>query len=1085
MFTKTFVKQFEQITAEYQIAAAPGGAYKPSQLSQETGEIAGLATGIGLQILGISITPALMSKAGKHTSALIYERIKGPNYRTKAKTLTETMRPITDRRKILSEAAGEVFQNFQYQFTKVTDKDDNEYRAIEKLAIDAAKRAIKYVSKQKLKVQFTTDLVTQGVILGRLVKDVIDKVQQMTVSGPAHSVKFDGKMVSTSVLFENVGLVCMNEEMTEKHWYYKKIYGKPRAEYGYRHMFQWELKTTSFKNEYAEVKEPKNAHEYNLKAKCESMEQIVREIYKKEDTLKRVDYTVNTIKTTVENIFDVLQNQSKLQKDPVRFNMTEPVKSFTGRTEELQIIHEALQSANELVVVTQVATISGLGGIGKSELARQYAFQHSKHYNYNLIWINSETPEEIRECFKKLAKCLKINVEESVFGKIQERNIEFIVSDVYSWFINKSIFIFDNVEDYSHINEFLPKSLSPQHVKPKVLITTRIQMWDAGDEGEFKVISLSEFSPLEAVEYVKKRLGEKFVDMDEDMIDLAELLQYFPLALKQATAYIYLEYKKLAKRYFNKSYSIRDYLDLYKDKTKELLDFQPKQDTPSRYNKTILTTWNVTLETIKNIENIGDLALKIIRFLAYLSPDKVDALVFFKTMEGEEKMWDAIELLQKYSMINLTKGIVSIHRLVQEALRYKVRMEDKEEEVIENILKLVNWTDISKEDKTHATTLWSYVGLYPKLVENFYFTYTYGHNKNTPLHLMAGAGNLSIVKLLIENGADINAKDSYGIWTPLYSAVAGNHLEIAKYLVDKGAEINIKNDLAQWTPIYGAAEEGNFEIVKFLVDKGVEINVPNSSSRWPPIYGAARAGHLAIVKYLVEKGAEINVTDDSKPWTPLYGAAEGGNLSIVKFLVENGADVNADSGKWPPLYGAAKWGHFGIVKFLVEKGADVNFIEESGRCSPLYAAAEGGDIDIVKFLVEKGAEINVKDDSIPCTPICAAAEEGNLEVVKFLVEKGAEFNFTNASRKFPPICMAAGSGNLDIVRFLVDKGADVNVLHWRENWTPLFTAASRGYFQIVKVLVENGADINKCSVISETAKRGYSEIVDYLLKNSV
>jgi hypothetical protein len=154
-----------------------------------------------------------------------------------------------------------------------------------------------------------------------------------------------------------------------------------------------------------------------------------------------------------------------------------------------------------------MATVSGAGGIGKSELARKYAYIRRKDFDDNIAWINAETQESLRKSFIMLSKDLRIPVTEKREGK--ERDIKSIVKDVYKYCTNvESLFIFDNAEKYKDISEFLPSSVSlpPDDKKPYVLITSRNQDWEVREEGKIEVIKLSEFTPEEAVDYIKKTL---------------------------------------------------------------------------------------------------------------------------------------------------------------------------------------------------------------------------------------------------------------------------------------------------------------------------------------------------------------------------------------------------------------------------------------------------------------------------------------------------------------------------------------------------------------------------------------------------
>ena len=85
------------------------------------------------------------------------------------------------------------------------------------------------------------------------------------------------------------------------------------------------------------------------------------------------------------------------------FDVREPVETFTGRTEELDELRKLIQRKDKLTVISQTISISGLGGIGKSELARKYVHEYSQEYDGNVIWINAESFATIVESFQRLA----------------------------------------------------------------------------------------------------------------------------------------------------------------------------------------------------------------------------------------------------------------------------------------------------------------------------------------------------------------------------------------------------------------------------------------------------------------------------------------------------------------------------------------------------------------------------------------------------------------------------------------------------------------------------------------------------------
>jgi len=148
-------------------------------------------------------------------------------------------------------------------------------------------------------------------------------------------------------------------------------------------------------------------------------------------------------------------------------------------------------------------------------------------------------------------------------------------------------------------------------------------------------------------------------------------------------------------------------------------------------------------------------------------------------------------------------------------------------------------------------------------------------------------GNEGMVKVLLEDGADINAANE-DRETPLYQASSEGHVEVIKLLLEKGADIQIANIWGD-TPLHQAWK---VEIVKLLLKKGADINAADKD-RETPLHQASSRGKVEIVKLLLEKGADINVVD-LHGRTPLYWASDSGLPNVVKLLHEKGADINVD-----------------------------------------------------------------------------------------------------------------------------------------------------------------------------------------------
>ncbi|KAJ6439191.1 Serine/threonine-protein phosphatase 6 regulatory ankyrin repeat subunit A [Purpureocillium lavendulum] len=178
-------------------------------------------------------------------------------------------------------------------------------------------------------------------------------------------------------------------------------------------------------------------------------------------------------------------------------------------------------------------------------------------------------------------------------------------------------------------------------------------------------------------------------------------------------------------------------------------------------------------------------------------------------------------------------------------------------------------------------------------------------------------------------------------------AAKNGHETVVQVLVEKGADINANGRYGR-TPLSWAAEDGHEAVVRLLVEKGADIDAKGRYGL-TPLLGAAENGHEAVVRLLVEKGGDINAKGEDGQ-TPLSGAAENGHEAVVRLLVEKGADIDAE-GRYGlmPLSWAAAGGHEAVVRLLVEKGADINANGEDGR-TPLWRAAAGGHEAVVRLL---------------------------------------------------------------------------------------------------------------------------------------
>ncbi len=334
-------------------------------------------------------------------------------------------------------------------------------------------------------------------------------------------------------------------------------------------------------------------------------------------------------------------------------------------------------------------------------------------------------------------------------------------------------------------------------------------------------------------------------------------------------------------------------------------------------------------------------------------------------------------------------------------------------------------------------------------------------NYRTPLHWAAMEGHRDIVELLLAHDAGVNT----GRITALHYAAKKGHKEIAELLIANGADVNAKNREGQ-TPVDVAVVRNRSDLVKLLIEKGADIS----------LHTAARLGDLAIVKSLIEEMADINAKDTSGQ-TSLHYAAEYGRKDIAELLIANGANVNAkDKDGNTPGHVALGKNNRSTLELLIAKGA--NF-------TSIHLSAYQGDLDEVRSFIDKGVDVNAKNKSGE-TPLHKAAIRGHKDVVELLIDNAANINATE-QRNYTPVHYAVWSWNTETAELIIEKGADVQAKD-RWGWTPLHYAASGDNRGMAELLIAKGADVNAKDSSGETAlsvakEKGHTEIVELLRKH--
>lgn len=276
---------------------------------------------------------------------------------------------------------------------------------------------------------------------------------------------------------------------------------------------------------------------------------------------------------------------------------------------------------------------------------------------------------------------------------------------------------------------------------------------------------------------------------------------------------------------------------------------------------------------------------------------------------------------------------------------------------------------------------------------------------NAALHKAIVAGDLGRMKMILDEGAEPNAKDSEGTPALMNAALyaSASHMKV---LMDRGADVNARNGMEATALIWAAGDAAK---ARLLMDRGADVNAQSKLGRTPLMVAASVAGNWSTVKLLLAKGARVDVKDNVEPipvvpvgggkGTALIDACRTGDLETVRMLLDAGAEVNAtDSRNGSALSEAVMYGRRELVKLLLAKGADPTGRVTALKFPYLTLAAMRGDVEIARMLLKHGAAVNVTDAS-GNTPLMFAsrAERGGRAMVEFLLKAGADPEFGKKS----------------------------------------------------------------------------------------
>ena len=376
---------------------------------------------------------------------------------------------------------------------------------------------------------------------------------------------------------------------------------------------------------------------------------------------------------------------------PPVWNVQPRNASFTGRNSILEHLRDQL--ATKAVSVVLPVALHGLGGVGKTQVALEYA--HRFKADYDLVWwVDAEQPDQINRSLAELAPYLNIRVGESYADAAREVRDKLRLGEPY----NRWLLVFDNADEPADLRNFLPGG--PGHV----LITSRNQSWtQVADPLEIDV-----FARTESIDLLLRRVPSL---TQTEAQELAETLGDLPLAVEVAGAWL-----------ADSGAPVANYIaSLNQEGSTGVLSQTP----PSDYPRSLEATWKISLD---RLAERSQAALRLLELCAFFAPEisveliyrqqTIDALIPLDTSLRVPMMLGRV--IQEISRLALAKvdrqgNSIQVHRLVQAYLRNQMS-KTKYEQLIHEVHRILTAARPQRGDTDDPKNWPQYQLIWPHLV---------------------------------------------------------------------------------------------------------------------------------------------------------------------------------------------------------------------------------------------------------------------------------------------------------------------------------------------------------------------------------
>jgi tetratricopeptide (TPR) repeat protein len=319
---------------------------------------------------------------------------------------------------------------------------------------------------------------------------------------------------------------------------------------------------------------------------------------------------------------------------------------FTGRDDLLDQLDRRLRAGGTTAILP--ATLHGMSGIGKTQIATEYVYRHLQDYDL-VWWVQAAQVAQIRAGLTALARALRLP------GSIEANTAVPAVREALrvGQPLRRWLLVFDSAESPEDVRPFFPSNGPGE-----ILITSRNPDW----AGVARPLEVAVFRREESVELLRRRGPE--ID-DEEADALAEKLGDLPLAIAQAAAWR-----------AETGMPVSEYLRLFDEKVSEILD----TSAPDDYDVSLAAAWNVSFD---ELETRSPASHQLLQVCAFFAPEPISRNLFAgvrglsispeldAALRDPIRLGRAIRDINRFGLakIDHRNNTLELHRLVQAVLR--------------------------------------------------------------------------------------------------------------------------------------------------------------------------------------------------------------------------------------------------------------------------------------------------------------------------------------------------------------------------------------------------------------------------------